>query len=372
MGIKGLTQLIADFASGAMKDMDIKAFFGRKVAIDASMSIYQFLIAVTRAEGAGLTDSDGEVTSHLMGFLYRTIRMAENGIKPVYVFDGKPPVMKSGELAKRAERRAEAEKGLAEAQEKGDMEGAEKFQKRLIKVTKQQNDECKRLLSLMGMPYIEAPCEAEAQCAAMTKAGVVFASATEDMDCLTFGSNIVLRHLTASEAKKLPIREINLDRVLSSLELQRDEFIDLCILLGCDYCDSPRGIGPKRAVSLIQKHKSIEEIMKHKSSLPTNVQFPENWEFEEARRLFKEPDVSDPMKLEVKWSNPDEEGLIKFLVDEKGFNLDRVKNAVKKLTKSRQGATQGRLDSFFKPLPSSQPVKRQVGLLHLYKYNTII
>lgn len=118
MGIHGLAKLIGDYAPSAIKDNEIKNYFGRKVAIDASMSLYQFLIAV-RQEGQMLTSDTGETTSHLMGFFYRTIRMVENGIKPVYVFDGKPPTLKSGELAKRAERRAEAEKELTKAEEQG-------------------------------------------------------------------------------------------------------------------------------------------------------------------------------------------------------------------------------------------------------------
>jgi flap endonuclease-1 len=60
------------------------------------MSIYQFLIAVRQRDGEMLQNEQGETTSHLMGFFYRTIRMVENGIKPCYVFDGKPPELKSG------------------------------------------------------------------------------------------------------------------------------------------------------------------------------------------------------------------------------------------------------------------------------------
>uniref|UniRef100_UPI00398EB4FB flap endonuclease 1 n=1 Tax=Pristiophorus japonicus TaxID=55135 RepID=UPI00398EB4FB len=194
----------------------------RKIAIDASMSIYQFLIAV-RQDGNVLQNEDGETTSHLMGMFYRTIRMMENGIKPVYVFDGKPPTLKSGELSKRSERRAEAEKQLAEAQETGDAENIERFNKRLVKVTKQHNDECKRLLQLMGVPYIEAPCEAEASCAALVKAGKVYAAATEDMDALTFGTSVLLRHMTASEAKKIPIQEFHLNKVLQESGLTHEQ-----------------------------------------------------------------------------------------------------------------------------------------------------
>lgn len=183
MGILNLTKLLQDVAPMAIKESEMKNYFGmssqefsqhslnqfflgRKIAIDASMCLYQFLIAV-RSEGAQLTSVDGETTSHLMGIFYRTIRLLENGIKPVYVFDGKPPEMKSGELGKRAEKRAEAQKALDKATEAGDTAEIEKFNRRLVKVTKHHAQEAKELLTLMGIPYIDAPCEAEAQCAVM-------------------------------------------------------------------------------------------------------------------------------------------------------------------------------------------------------------
>jgi len=349
MGIHGLSKVIGDHAPSGSKENEIKNYFGRKIAIDASMSIYQFLIAV-RSDGSQLTNEAGEITSHLMGMFYRTIRMVENGIKPVYVFDGKPPHMKSGELAKRRERREEAQKGLTEAEEAGDAESMEKFSRRLVKVTPEHNAECKRLLKLMGIPYIDAPCEAEAQCAALVKAGKVYATGTEDMDALTFGSTVLLRHLTFSEARKTPIREFYLERILAELELSQDEFIDLCILLGCDYCDSIKGIGPKRAIDLIKQYKTIEEIIKHLDTKKYTL--PEEWPYQEARELFKNPEVVKVEDVELKWEGPNEEELIKFMVEEKGFSEDRIRSGIKKLTKARQGSTQGRLDSFFKVLPS--------------------
>lgn len=349
MGIHGLSKVIGDHAPSGSKENEIKNYFGRKIAIDASMSIYQFLIAV-RSDGSQLTNEAGEITSHLMGMFYRTIRMVENGIKPVYVFDGKPPHMKSGELAKRKERREEAQKGLSQAEETGDAESMEKFSRRLVKVTPEHNAECKRLLMLMGVPYIDAPCEAEAQCAALVKAGKVYATGTEDMDALTFGSTVLLRHLTFSEARKTPIREFYLERILAELELSHDEFIDLCILLGCDYCDSIKGIGPKRAIDLIKQHKSIEEIIKHIDTKKYTL--PEEWPYQEARELFKNPEVVNGEDVELKWEAPNEEELIQFLVEEKGFSEDRIRSGIKKLVKARQGSTQGRLDSFFKVLPS--------------------
>jgi len=349
MGIHNLMKLMGDFAPASIKECEIKNYFGRKVAIDASMSLYQFLIAV-RADGNMLTDDDGETTSHLVGMFYRTIRMVENGIKPVYVFDGKPPELKSGELEKRKELREKAEADLKKAEEAGVAEDVEKFNKRLVRVTSKHNEEAKKLLKLMGIPYVEAPGEAEASCAALVKAGKVFATASEDMDSLTFGSSVVLRHLTSSEAKKLPIKELNLSKLLAELELSMEQFIDLCILCGCDYTDSIKGVGYKRAMELIKKYGDIETILKNLDS--NKYPAPEDWLYVEARRLFKEPDVVDAEKLELKWAEPDEEALVTFMCKEKNFSEDRIRSSSKRLAKARGGQTQMRMDSFFKTVPS--------------------
>lgn len=180
------------------------------------MSIYSFLIAV-RSDGQQLTNETGETTSHLMGMFYRTLRIVDNGIKPLYVFDGAPPKLKSGELAKRIARKTEAHEAHEEAKETGTAEEVEKFSRRTVRVTREHNAECKRLIKLMGVPYIDAPTEAEAQCAVLARAGKVFAAASEDMDTLCFDSPILLRHLTFSEQRKEPIQEIHLQPALEGL-----------------------------------------------------------------------------------------------------------------------------------------------------------
>lgn len=227
MGIQGLSKLLNDNAPRCVKDHKMDYFAGRKIAVDASMQIYQFLIAVRQGGGEGqLTNEAGEVTSHLTGMLYRTIRMMEAGIKPVFVFDGKAPTLKSGELAKRKERLQTAEAELAKLQETGgSAEDIERQQKRIVRASREQSEEVrivvgqvqscadaapipslhnspappsrpssapspqvKTLLTLMGVPVVDAPCEAEATCAALAKADLVYATATEDMDALTFAT----------------------------------------------------------------------------------------------------------------------------------------------------------------------------------------
>ncbi|KAJ3109091.1 Glucose-repressible alcohol dehydrogenase transcriptional effector [Phlyctochytrium planicorne] len=354
MGIHGLMKVISDNAPDAIKELSFNACFGRKVAIDASMALYQFLIAIRR-DGEQLTNETGEVTSHLKGLMDRTIRMVENGMKPVYVFDGKPPEMKSGELKKRLEKREDAEKQVVAAVESGDVETFDKFSKRTVKVTKEQNKECQRLLKLMGIPFVEAPCEAEAQCAALAKAGKVYAAGSEDMDTLTFGSAVLFRHLTFSESRKMPVNEIVLEKVLQGLGLTMEQFIDMCILLGCDYCDSIKGVGPIKALNLIKEHKSIENILKVLDSKKYTV--PEDWAYKEARELFLKPEVHDPETVDLVWQDADEEGIVEFLVGEKNFNEERVRASVKKLSKAKTGTVQGRLADYFKPLPKEQNAK---------------
>ncbi|KAK2966200.1 hypothetical protein RJ640_008766 [Escallonia rubra] len=358
MGIKGLTKLLADNAPKALKEQKFESYFGRKIAIDASMSIYQFLIVVGRIGTEMLTNEAGEVTSHLQGMFTRTIRLLEAGMKPVYVFDGQPPDLKKQELAKRYSRRADATEDLHAALETGNKEDIEKFSKRTVKVTKQHNDDCKKLLRLMGVPVIEAPSEAEAQCAALCKSGQVYAVASEDMDSLTFGAPIFLRHLMDPSSRKVPVMEFEVSKVLEELNLTMEQFIDLCILCGCDYCDSIRGIGAQTALKLIRQHGSIENVLENINK--ERYQIPDDWPYQEARRLFKEPLVFTDEQLELKWAAPDEEGLINFLVTENGFNSDRITKAVEKIKTAKNKSSQGRLESFFKPVVStSAPNKRK-------------
>ncbi|KAI0286175.1 PIN domain-like protein [Russula brevipes] len=375
MGIKGLTALISEHAPRAIREHDIKNLFGRKVAIDASMSIYQFLIAVRQRDGEMLTNDAGETTSHLMGFFYRTIRIAENGIKPAYVFDGKPPELKAGVLAKRLERREEAKAEGEEAKETGTTEDVDRFSRRTVKVTREHNEECRKLLKLMGIPVVIAPSEAEAQCAELARGGKVYAAGSEDMDTLTFNAPILYRHLTFSEAKKEPISEINLQLALEGLKMDMTQFIDLCILLGCDYLEPIKGIGPKSALKLVREHGTLGNVLEHLREKQAEkeeaaaekedgkkkkggVQVPGEWPWEEAKKIFEQPDVTPSDQIELEWAAPDVEGLVDFLVKEKGFNEERVRKGAEKLAKSLNAKQQGRLDGFFSTTPKTSAPKK--------------
>eukprot|EP00922_Rhytidocystis_sp_ex-Travisia-forbesii_P063407 GHVS01094342.1.p1 GENE.GHVS01094342.1~~GHVS01094342.1.p1 ORF type:complete len:443 (+),score=61.17 GHVS01094342.1:129-1457(+) len=361
MGIKGLAKFIADYAPKAIKQKDFGSFVGRTLAIDASMSLYQFMIAIRDTESHGnLTNEQGETTSHITGFLARAVRLLEHGIKPVYVFDGKPPTLKGGELAKRKDKRDQAEKHLEAARDAGDMDEVRKQIGRTVKVTKQHNEDVKRLLGLMGIPVVDAPCEAEAQCAELTKTGKAFATATEDADALTFGSTVLVRHLNFSDskAKQNPILAIDLQVVLEDLGLTMSQFVDFCILCGCDYCDTIRGIGAKTAYSLIKEHKDIETIIQNIDI--TKHPLPELFPYQQAREFFHSPEVVQGADVRIQWRDADSDGLIKFLVDQNNFSTSRVEAYINRLKKARGKSCQTRLENFFGPVTTvSSTVKSE-------------
>ncbi|CCW61040.1 unnamed protein product [Phytomonas sp. EM1] len=364
MGILGLSKLLYDKAPGAFKEQELKNYFGRCIAIDASMSIYQFIIAMKGfqdGQGIELTNQNGEVTSHLNGLFNRTLRMVDEGIRPIYVFDGSPPKLKEYELESRRQRANTAEKDFERAKEDGDDELMEKMSKRTVRVTSEQINDCKKLLGLMGIPVVQAPSEAEAQCAELVRKGKAWAVGTEDMDALTFGSNIMLRHLNYSDTKKRPITEIHLKQVLHLTGMSMDQFIDLCILLGCDYVPKIHGVGPQKAWEGIQKYGSIEGLLEALDG--SKYQVPSGFIFKEARDFFKHPDVTPGEQVSIQFKEPDEEGLTHFLVHEKLFNSERVAKGIIRLKESLKRKTQERLDNFFtiKAIPKVDTSQSLVG-----------
>lgn len=147
---------------------------------------------------------------------------------------------------------------------------------------------------------------------------------------------------------------------MSGLGLTMDEFVDLCILCGCDYCERIEGIGCIKAYQLIKEYKTIEKVIEytdkynkddsHKKKLTYNK---ENFDYVQARELFKKPEVVDTSKVEFNFSSPNVEGLKQFLVKEKNFSETRIDNAIKRLGNAKSKASQSRLDSFFSFKPKT-------------------
>ncbi len=343
MGVD-LSPLIED---NLKQEIQLDNLNGKKLSIDAYNALYQFLTTIRGEDGSPLMDSQGRITSHLSGLFYRTVNFIEKGLKVVYVFDGKSPELKAKEIEERRKVREEALKMYEEAKAQGNEELMKKYATRAAFLKSYMVDDSKKLLELMGVPWVDAPSEGEAQAAYMALRGVTWGSVSQDYDSLLFGSPRLVRNLTVSGKRKLPNKDIYVEispeiieteKILKFYGITREQLVDIGILVGTDFNMGIKGIGPKTALKLVKKYGKIEnikEIDNLEEFLPQEV-------LSEVRKIFLEPQVKDVEQLE--WKQPDEEGVIKFLCDERNFSIDRVKNALNRI-KKRPAASS--LDQWF-------------------------
>jgi len=330
------------------KEIELESLTGKRIAIDAYNALYQFLSIIRdKMTGEPLKDSKGRITSHLSGLFYRTINFVEAGIKPIYVFDGEPPAFKKVTLKMREEMKEEAEEKMKEALEKG--EEAIKYAQATARVTNEIVEDAKKLLELMGIPIVQAPSEGEVQAAYLAKKGDAYASASQDYDSLLVGSPRLIRNLNITGKRKLPNREvyveikpelIELEDILKTLGISREQLIIIGILVGTDYNpEGVEGIGPKKALKLVKEKKTLEFVLKE-------VEWNFDVSAEEIYNFFLNPPVTDDYKLE--WKQPNEEGIIKFMVEEHDFSDERVRNGIEKLKQAFSKSQQRSLGSWFK------------------------
>uniref|UniRef100_A0A8C9RI17 Zgc:110269 n=1 Tax=Scleropages formosus TaxID=113540 RepID=A0A8C9RI17_SCLFO len=322
MGISKLAELIRSDAPNAISYKKTGDYSGKVIALDTSIILSQFRSAVPQL---------GKL-SHLTGLFFRTLHFLEHDIKPVFVFDGTPPAQKKNEVSMQA----------AESLMTSDPV--------LFSTDSPHIQDCKRILQLLGVPCIQAPGDGEAFCAQLVKEGKVHAVASEDMDTMPFGSELLIRQFDAK--KEGDVMEYSLSKLLDILQLTHKEFVDLCILLGCDYCEKIQGLGPRRALKLIQQYKTIEDVVLHVNRKTHPI--PVSWKYQEARRLFLETQQSD--QPDLIWTEPNEEELVHFLCEEKHINVSRVRGRMQKFHKMLQerrkereeNSKQARMEDFFR------------------------
>jgi flap endonuclease-1 len=317
---------------------------GRSLAVDGFNVLHQFLALIRGRDGRPLSDKEGHVTSHLVGLAFRSTKLiSDYGMKLVFVFDGKPPVLKSDEIEKRKEAKLKAETAYEEAVTRGDM--ADAFSKAVMtgRLTRQGVDDAKRLLDLLGVPWVQAPSEGEAQAAYMAKKGDVWGSNSRDYDSLLFGTPRLVRYLTISgeewlpskgKARKLEPELIELEKLLRELGISRNQLIDLSILIGTDFNPGVKGIGPKTALRLIKRHGTLE-------SLPIEILEKVTRRYDEIRMIYLKPEVTDDYSIEERPLQ--EENLKRFLCDDRDFSEDRVDTLIKRM---RQQNTQRSLREY--------------------------
>jgi flap endonuclease-1 len=330
--------------------VDLKSLSGKSVAIDAYNALYQFLAIIRQPDGTPLKDRSGRITSHLSGLFYRTANLLEMGIKVAYVFDGVPPALKEVEIKRRAKVKAEALVKYERALKEGKVEKARSYAQMTSRLKDYMAEDSKRLLTELGVPWIQAPSEGEAQAAYLTRKGDTNYCASQDYDSLLFGAKLLVRNVTISGRRKLPRKPVyvevvpevmKLDQVLRELEVTREQLIDVGILVGTDFNpDGVRGIGPKTALKLIKKHGSIEETIPELK----DAEFPA--EPRRIREIFLNPKVTDNYKLD--WKEPNLDGVIRFLCGERDFSEERVRKALKRMVEGiKEAKSKVTLETWF-------------------------
>ena len=303
----------------------------KRLAVDTNGELYQFLALIRLRDGSPLRDSHGRITSHLSGLFYRTTRlMADYALELVFVFDGKPPILKLEEIARRRSIKERYDAEHASAIEAGDLAKAYSKATMTSRLTREMANEARQLLTLMGLPVVQAPSEGEAQASHMARKSSVWAAASKDYDCLLFGAPRLLRFLTISGKEFLPSKGafraitpelIETSTLLKHYGLTREQLIDVAILIGTDFNDGVKGIGPKKALKLVAEFGSID-------SMPAEIRESSGPMVQDIREIFLKPDVTD--NYEIRFAEPDLDGIVRFLCDEREFSRERVTAALER------------------------------------------
>lgn len=328
----------------------------KTVAVDAYNTIYQFLSIIRGPDGTPLTDSHGMVTSHLSGLFYRNINLLEHKITPIFIFDGIPPALKQRTIEARMSRRNEAMREWNKALKEGMVAEARTHAMASTRITKEIVQSSKELLEYMGIAYIQAPSEGEAQAARMTKEGLVYASATQDYDIFLFGADVAIRNLTISGRRKLPRKNafveisperVELKRLLSSLGLSQKQLIWLGILVGTDFNEGIEGIGPKTALKIVKEKKSLKEIAAY-----IKEKYGKEFEVDpaEVEDVFLKPETEEIKRSAVndalKNAKPDKGRMMKFMCGAHDFSEERVEKFADTLVSLRSAAGQKGIGSW--------------------------
>jgi len=317
------------------QELPWEALSGRTLAVDGYNAVYQFLATIRQRDGQLFCDPDGRVTSHLMGVFYRTTSLLQEGVLPVWVFDGRPPERKAGTIRQRIAAKEKAEGEYQEALAAGDLETARRKAAQTSRLTRSMVDELDELLAALGVPTVPAPGEGEAQAAAMAAAGAVWASASEDYDTLLFGAPRLVRGLAARgrTGATQGAQLVDRDALLAQLGIDGEELIRLGVIIGTDFNEGAPGYGPKKALKIVQEHLGFAATMEKVGLDPK--------EADDVAEIFRHPSatsVGPPAFGPV-----NEEAVVRLLVRQHAFSEARVRAAIARARR--------------RPRPSSSPTE---------------
>lgn len=313
------------------EEITLDSLKGKTLGVDGNNIVYQFLTTIRDLNGEYLVNSQGRVTSHVIGLFYRISKLLENNINLVFCFDGKPLELKKNTLEKRKANKIEAEKQAELATNIGE---SNKFKKRSAKITPEMTEDAKELLSCFNIQCIDAISDGEAQLSVMNKLGQIDGVISQDYDCLLFGAKNIYRNIAISGKKRAPGKDytvqvkpekINLEENLKALGITQEKLIWLGILVGTDFNEKVPKVGPKTAIKLVQENDSLDEIF-------TKLNYNPEYDPDEIVAVFLNPKTKN---LELKKSClPDFTKIKDLLISKYEFNEDRVNTTLQALEKT--------------------------------------
>ena len=314
MGIKNLYKFILQ--NNLEKDLNPTDLKNKIVAIDITILLYQVVISTRSKCGADHLSPSGEISTHILGLFNKTVNLLKKRIIPVYIFDGKPPEIKRKTLEIRKEVRIRA---LQRLKNTTDEKERIKYLKRSVSINKKQLDECRQLLKIMGIPYVNAPQEADSQCSYLARSGMVDGVLTEDMDIFTFGSPVIYKNLYS--IKKSP-KIIHLKDILNTTNLTYEEFIEWCCLLGSDYCKGIIDLNYDEILKVYQKFKNIDGVIEFCQS--NSVRCNESIDYIKAEDYFLNPQIKEVKNKDIIYKKCNMSTLEKFMVKRFGFSKSKL------------------------------------------------
>ena len=325
------------------KQISFESLKGKRIAVDFSNTAYQFLSSIRQPDGTPLMDSKGKITSVYVGIMTRFTNLMEKDIHLVAVFDGKPPILKIHEQEERESRKKLAEKKLKEAKKERDDELILRYSKQTSRLTEEIVTGSRELIKALGIPVIDSPSESDAQMGYMSEKGDVWACASSDYDCLIHDCQRLIKNLTLSPRKKLPSgvyvksvpEMIELQEALKNLGINKNQLLAMAILIGTDYNEGVKGIGPKTAIKLVKQYNNFDELFKEVKA---------EFDWKQIYAVFKSMPIMKNYQL--KWTSPDKEKIMKILIDKHEFNQERVEKNLEKLFKTNKKQEQSSLDKF--------------------------
>jgi flap endonuclease-1 len=325
------------------KEIELSDLRGKTLAVDAFNVIYQFLSTIRQPDGTPLMDSKKRITSHLSGLFYRNLALLQEGIRLIYVFDGKAPDLKGRTHELRQESKDEAREKYEQAKSEENIEMMGKYARQMTFLTKDMLIESKEILNAMGIAVIQAPGEGEAQASYIAKHEKgVYAIASQDYDTLMFEAPILIQNLTLAKKRKtrtgyieIKPQVIELKNVLKELGISQEQLICLGILSGTDYNPGGvYGIGHKKALKLVQEHKNPEKIFEE---LGKNEKYKIEFDWKEVFELIRNPDVDKSYKIDFPKFDFDN---VKKILREHDFSEDRIESQFDKIRQLKEASKQ--------------------------------